>query len=415
MKLNPWAKIVFRVAVVLVALFSATYIFVLLRGKVIIINRLSNLTHKKVTIGYFDLKPPLNLVINNLNIEGLANIDTIYISVSIPSLLTGKIALNNTRIIKPVLTIERKNGKENNVSLVNTVKTAAAPAIPQSSPTLAPVVVAKKHKQRVRFKRFNIKDGKINFVDHTVKGDSIKITLKDINFNLNNVYVFPSTTITTFDLKGNIPWSVGKEEGKINAEGWINFAKKDMLATLKIEGIDGVYLHPYYSNWVDLEKARIESARLAFTSNIHGLDNNVTADCHLDLTDIVRKPRGPEESAEKAEKLTDAVLDIFKTMNQGKVVLDFTIRTKMDRPEFGFGNIKMAFEEKLSQARAGSGFKPLDILMLPGKILEGGVKGMTGFSKAVIDGTFAVGYEFRKAASRTFGNPPTPKPEPEKK
>lgn len=412
--MKTWAKILFRIAVVTTILFSASYIFILLRGKAIIIKRVGELTHKKVTIGYFDLKPPFNIVIKNLNIEGLANVDSIFISPSIPSLLTGKIALNNAKIIKPELTFERNVVTQSSVPAVSVTQSpvvSAAPAVP-----LAPAVsvtAQRKLPRRLTFKRLSIKDGKINLIDHTAGKDGIKITLKNINFNLNNLYMFPSTTITNFDLKGNIPWEQGKEEGKINVEGWINFAKKDMLASLKIEGIDGIYLYPYYSNWVDLEKARIESASLSFNSSIQALNNNVTADCHLELTDIVRKPRAPEESAENAEKITDAVLDIFKTMNQGKVVLDFTIRTKMDRPEFGFGNIRMAFEEKLSQARASSGFKPQDVLMFPGKLLEGGVKGMTDFSKAVIDGIFAVGNELKKAVKDTVVK--TPKSEPQKK
>lgn len=412
--MKRWAKILFRVAIALAIFLSATYIFVLLRGKAIIIKKLEELTHKKVTIGYFDLKPSLNLVIKNLSVSGLANVDTIFISPSIPAFLTGKIALSNVRIIKPELILERNHGQANNVSLVNAaevVSIPAAPAVP--SVPAVPSAIEKKRFPRVSFKRFSINDGRVNFTDHTVGKEGINIMVTGINFNLNNIYVFPATTITSFDLKGNIPWQEGKEEGKISADGWINFAKKNMLAVLKIEGIDGIYLYPYYENWVDLKKARIESARLAFNSNIHGLNNNVTAECHLELTDIMRNPRSPEESAEKAEKITDAVLDIFKTMDQGKVVLDFTIRTKMDRPEFGFGNIRMAFEEKLLHAREGSGLKPQNFLMLPGKILEGGVKGMTGFSKAVIDGTFAVGNELKKAVTDTFIKGPKPEPEKE--
>jgi hypothetical protein len=160
---------------------------------------------------------------------------------------------------------------------------------------------------------------------------------------------------------------------------------------------------------VDLEKARIEKATLNFISTIHGLNNNVTADCHLELADIVRKPRSPEDSPEreKAEQIADAVLDLFRAMNQGKIVLDFIIRTKMDRPEFGFKSVKSAFEEKLALAsKANGSFQPQDLLMLPGKLLEGAVKGATDFSKAVIEGTFAVGNQLKKSVEDTFKKEP---------
>lgn len=390
-------KILITTIIVLTLLFSAAYIFIALKGKVLIIKRLEDLTHKKVSVGYFDLTPPLNLTLKNLNIEGLTKVESVFISPSIPYLITGNIALNKVMIVRPDITFER-----------NPPILTELPATTEGS-KVTPTTAAqpkKKRFPRLILKRLNIKEGKINFIDHTVGTQGIKIVVKDINFNLTNLNASPLSVITNFELKGRLPWQQGKEEGKIGAEGWLNFSKKDMQATLKIEDIDGIYLYPYYSQWVDLEKARIESAKLNFISNINGLNNNVTAECHLELTDIVRKPRSPEEPEEKAEKIASAVLDIFKALNQGKIVLDFTIRTKMDRPEFGFGNIKMAFEDKLAKAQAGSGFKAEDVLMLPGKLLEGMVKGATDFSKAVIDGTFAVGNEVKKAVEDTFKKEP---------
>ncbi|MBI4982731.1 MAG: hypothetical protein HZC15_06320 [Candidatus Omnitrophica bacterium] len=103
--------------------------------------------------------------------------------------------------------------------------------------------------------------------------------------------------------------------------------------------------------------------------------------------------------------MTDAVLDYFKALDQGKITLDFIFKTKMDRPEFSFSNIKMAFEDKLAVAR-GKGFKPQDVLLLPTKLLEGSVKGATELSKAVIDGTFAVGNELKKAVEEVFRKEP---------
>jgi hypothetical protein len=274
-----------------------------------------------------------------------------------------------------------------------------------------PAATEEKNKKRMRFiaKRIKISEGRIDFIDLTAGTGGIRIALKDINFNLRNLFAFPSSVITSFNLNAKIPWEKGRDEGVIEAEGWLNFAKKDMQATLNIKDIDGIYLYPYYSDWVDLEKARIQSAKLNFTSDIHGLSNNVTALCHLELTDIVRKPLEEGQSEEKASKVTAAVLDIFRTLNQGKVVLDFTIRTKMDRPEFSFTNIKMALEDKLHQGGTADTFEPQDVLLLPSKFWEEVVKYATKFSKVVIDSSFMVGNEIKKSVEDIF------KKEPEKK
>ncbi|MBI4706374.1 MAG: DUF748 domain-containing protein [Candidatus Omnitrophica bacterium] len=370
--------------------FAIIYVFLAFKGKAVIVSELEKLTKKKVTVGYFGIAFPLNLEIKNLNIEGLANVGTINISPSLVYLLAGKIALNKVLIEDPDFSFEGK--------------------VPGAADIIAaPLADVKKEEEdvektvplRLIIKKLIIKDGRIQFTDHGVSKEGLKFTVKDINLNLSNLYMYPVSVITNFELSGRIPWRKGEEEGKIEASGWINLYKKDIQVALSIRDIDGIYFYPYYSNWVDLEGARIEKAKLYFLSNVQGLNNNVTVDCHLELADIVRKPHEGSESKEKAERITDAVLGYFKALDQGKITLDFTFKTKMDRPEFSFSNIKMAFEDKLAVAR-GKGFKPQDVLMLPTKLIEGSVKGATELSKAVIDGTFAVGNELKKAVEEVF-------------
>ena len=78
----------------------------------------------------------------------------------------------------------------------------------------------------------------------------------------------------------------------------------------------------------------------------------------------------------------------------------------MDRPEFGFGNIRMAFENKVAQARSSLGFGSKDVLMFPTKLVEGTVKRTTDLSKAVIDGTVALSKEFMSAIEAAFKKEP---------
>jgi len=372
-------------------LFSALYLFMMVKGKAVLESRIKELTKKEVTIGSFRMSAPLNAEIKELDIKGLAKIERIFVSPSITRLVMGRIVLNKVDIIRPEINFER----------------GAAVASQASDAGIKEPKTKKKKKfpKGPDFRSLNIKEGRIYFSDHTVGPNGIRITVKDINLELTNAYIFPVSTISNFVLTGVIPWQEGKKEGSISLNGWLNLRKKDMQASLKIESIDGVYLYPYYSNWVDLEKAGIESANLNFTSDINGLNNNITAECHLELTDIVRKPTSPGEGEEKAAKIANGVLDIFRALNQGKVVLDFTIRTKMDKPQFGFADIKMAFEEKLNHAR-GNGFAIQNFLLLPARLLTGTVKGATDFSRAVIEGTFAVGNEFKRAIQDTFKTEP---------
>ena len=381
------------VIISLAVIFTTLYLFVAMMGQAILTKELESLTHRKVTIGYFSITPSLKLEIKALEIQGIAKLRSVYLSPSLIGLLRGKLILNQLTLTNPEFFLTKFPEEITNTS-VSTV--AIVP----------PVVKASEPKKNISLPfgivRFNIKDGELTFIDQTVSSGSIKIVVKDINSTISNLYFYPNSSVTDFRFKAIIPWKDKEDQGKIEFAGWANFLKKDIRATLKVNDIDAVYLYPYYSYWVDLDKARIEKAKLNFSSEIHGLNNNVTLDCHLELTDMVRKPLAIGESEEKASKVTSIVLDRFKGMDSGKVELNFAIRTKMDSPQFGFDNFKMAFENKIMRGRSTSGFKLQDTVMFPVKMVEGGVKSFMDLSRAMIDGVFAIGNELNGSTGEMF-------------
>ncbi|MDD5477638.1 MAG: DUF748 domain-containing protein [Candidatus Omnitrophica bacterium] len=402
--MKNWKKI-FKIIAIVVIFFTLAYAFFLMEARNVIAAKIERACGHKTTIGSLDIKPPLNLEIRDLAIEGLLKASYIYVSPSIPGFLIGRIALNKVKIVSPQLTYQRipapVPAQDSGAPVVETVPTVA-PA-PEPAPTVAPA--AQNKVLPIIIKNLKVYSGLLNFIDSTATSGSIKFKIKDIYFYATNLSTVSTDAVTNFGLKGNISWNTGEPDGKLLAQGWINSHKKDMLATLKIENIDAIVFYPYYSTWVDLGKARIEKAKLNFSSNIKGVNNEVAAVCHLELADIVRKVRLPEEKQQKAERLTDAVLDMFKTMNQGKVVLDFTLHTKMNQPVFGFGDIKSAFEGKLMQGRARAGLRPQDMLLLPGKMLQNGFKSGVDFSNAAIDGVFAVGNGIKKFFEEAINKP----------
>jgi len=383
--MKDWKKI-FKITVIIVVTFSLVYVLALVFARMFLVNKLKALTNKKVSITSLMLRPPFMLEARGLSVEGVGRAERISVSPSILYLIIGRIAFNRIEVIRPEVTYERLAVQVTGSGPETKIENAQASDTAQPASGGFPPLV---------FKRVIVRSGKLNFVDHTAEPRQIRVTIKDIDLDLSNFYTYPSKAVTRFNLNGNIPWQPGNPDGKVAFKGWVDFYKKNMQAELSVENIDGIALYPYYATWVDLEKARIEKAKLNFKSNIKGVNNDVDAVCRLELTDIVRKPRPPEETQEKAERITDAVLDMFKSMNQGKVMLDFTLHTKMDRPEFGFGNIKSAFEGKLRDARKGGGFKLENALALPGKAIEGGVRGGMNLSRAVFDGVFAVGNEIK--------------------
>ena len=388
--MKNWKKIFIGIAVVVISL-NCVYAFLIIKAKFILADKLESAFGRKVSIGELKLKPPLNLELIDLDVEGLVNIGYIYISPSIPNLLAGKLALNKVRIVRPKISCERKLP-----SVSALTDNAVIPNKPEAQKPKEEAPVPAKDNLKLVIKSLKVRSGEVDFLDHTADLRNVTVVIKNIDLNLTNLYTYPVDVVADFNLTGRLPWKSGEPDGKIFLEGWVNPYKKNMLANLKIEDIDAIAFYPYYSTWVNLEKARIDKAKLNFKSKIKGENNDIAAQCHLELADIVRKARAPEEPQQKAERLTDAVLDMFKAMNQGQVVLDFTLHTKMDRPQFGFGNIKSAFEGKLMQARTNSGLRPQDMLLWPGKMLQGGIKSGSDLTKAAVDGVFALGNGLKK-------------------
>jgi len=386
--MKNWKKI-FKIIAIVVIAFSLAYSIILLAAKTIIAKKIEKATGLKTTISSLNILPPFNIQVRGFEINGLIKVGRIHLAPSIRSLLFGRLAFNKVMISGPELTYQR------NPPPVEPVKESTGAVVETLNQPVVPVATQNKSLP-VIIKSLKIYSGRLNFIDTTAASGKISVLIKDINFYITNLSTSGTKGVSNFDLKGNLSWNTGEPDGKIFLQGWVDLYKKDILATLKIEDIDAIVFYPYYSTWVDLEKARIQKAKLNFNCDIKGVNNDVAADCHLELADMVRKVRLLEEPQLKAERLTDAVLDMFKSMDQGKVVLDFVLHTKMNQPEFGFANIKSAFEGKLMQARAGSGLRPQDMLSWPGHWLQNGIKTGTDLSNAVIDGVLDLSNGIKK-------------------
>jgi len=378
------------------------------KGTPFIASRLETLTHKKVTIGSLVITPTLKFGFNDVNIEGMFKARRILVTPSFLLLVTGNIGFNEIIAIDPEFTYEKFPVSIPQEDLQGPVIVDTGVVVEPVAEPVVPEIIPEASKERKRlplvFKHINIIGGKVIFIDHTVGAEGIRLVVENVSIKVSNLPLVPRPMITRFEIKGIIPWQAGEEKGRISAEGWIDLHKKDMHATLNIVGIDGVYLHPYYSQFASVQKASIERAKLDFTSKINGLNNEIAAECHFELRDIVFRERTAEEGKEgKEEKIAKAVFKFFQSLDNGKIVLDFTYRTKMTRPQLGLTPVVGAVEDKLT-----SGIKekkqPIigNIFVLPVKILEGAVKASADLSKAVISGTVAIGKELKDATKASF-------------
>ncbi|MCM8763191.1 MAG: DUF748 domain-containing protein [Candidatus Omnitrophica bacterium] len=395
-------KNIFKIFLALILLlfisFVCLHIFINLKGKSLLTAKLQQTFKRKTEIGRLSTTFPLNIYLKGVEVEGLFKIDEVYARVGVFAIFRRNFKLSLLKLSQPEVNVKIHPKTPIYTPVVNT----------ESSLPAAAILESKKEFSQKEFAlpgfwigHLVIKDGKINFTHKISKDKSIFIVIKDINARIENLNLTPDgSQITRFKISGKIPWGEDAYVGKMESSGWINLLKKDIDATIKITDIDGVHLYPYYSKWVDLEKARIEKAKLNFSSEIKGQNNDVIADCHLELTDIVRRPLAADKSEEKAAKIADAVLDIFRALNEGKIVLDFKIKTKLDYPRFSFEDIKEAMEKKISLGRKTTNFD--QIALLPANLIRSTVRGFTGMFRAVFDSVLITGREFSKTLKDTL-------------
>jgi len=395
-------KILLTILVIFILAVAGLHLYVHLKGKAFLIEKLQDVFKREVTVRSLKVHSPFNIIVKKIEAKDLFKIEKAFI-------IGGAIDIFRKDFILYKIRLE---GLEVNLA---TAKKAVTPTPPESTqPESAPLASAATAAAgpsinfpfaQLYIKKLIINKGIFNFTDTNAAENGVKVTVKDLNIDVENInFPIRSSNIINFSIKGRMPWQEGAQEGKIEAEGWLNLFKKDMLATLKIVDFDAIYLYPYYSKWVDLEKARIEKAKLQFSANLQSLNNDLSGECNLELTDIVFTPRPPEQEQEKAERIAVAVLGKLSEMDQGKYVLTFPIKTKMDRPEFNFDLIRNAFEQKITQGRNQGGINASagQVLKLPVTLLEGTFKGATDITKSVIVGTINAGKELANAVFNPF-------------
>ncbi|MCU0652144.1 MAG: DUF748 domain-containing protein [Candidatus Omnitrophica bacterium] len=397
-------KIIFIVLLIFVIGFISLHILVNIKGKALLAEKLSQAFGREVKIESLNTSFPFGLRIKNIEAAGLFHIDELIAGGGAIDIFRRSFKLSSLKLTRPVINLLRPAALKKAYPLQ-----PAQPIAVQRN--ISAVAQPKKFSAPSFFVgKLVISDGLINFTDKSLGDRELKVKIKEINFKVYNLSVKNDTLqASSFKFSGKVPWQEGQVEGKIEAEGWCNLARKDMKAMVKINDIDGVYLYPYYAQWLDLEKVRIQSAKLQFRSDISSENNNLAAKCHLELSDVVRKSRPVEELSEREERMADAVMDAFKVQDQGKIILDFTYRTKMDRPEFKFGVVKSAFENKLALGLKENSLKLKDLARFPAKLLKGTAKGATDLSKAAISGTASLGRGIKEIFAAAFKKEPKEK------
>ena len=286
------------------------------QGKALLSKKLSRLITKDVEVGALYIMPPFSISVNNFKIEGLLSVDKIKVEPSITGLFLSKFGLNNLTIVKPKVSIIRLEDSTFNFSdLIDTIQSIQS---------------KNRQKSKLAFfiKEAALKDVTLSFEDK----------IRESGFDIEAGEISAITSLWNLKTRINLDAQAlsrqGDNIGKIKANGWLNFLKKDMDATLSLEDVDAAYFSNFFSSPF---LSRVQSGTLLFSAKMVSKNNDLTIDCHLDTGDLTFfKESSLLDIGDKSEVLagifSGTILDTLTGAGAASGVFNFSIHTKFDRP-----------------------------------------------------------------------------------
>lgn len=312
-------KIVGRILIALLAVCVLFIIllgvFISLYGKELLTGQIEKSLKRKVNIKNVVFSLPLSVAMVDLSIDNFLTAEKVSFSINPLGFLAGRVVLGDLRFIKPAVTLELSAGGELNLPKL------------QNKGKIPPLLVT----------ALIIEDGALAFTDKKISPDGYKTILKELNLKIYKADPLPLSLRLKYKISAIFVDPQGKKLGNVRGSGWVDFGPRDMDGNLEIPALDIVHFTPYYGNFISEKK--LLSAKLNFNALLKAKHNDLTAECHLEITDVVYLKDEPSKDQEKIPDIFGSALDLFANA-QGNIILDFTIKTKLDNPRLSISKLK---------------------------------------------------------------------------
>lgn len=314
-------KIIVWVLIITGALVLSSTLLIFLFGKDILVSQIERNLKTRSSIGSLYFWPPTRFRVHKLKIGDLFYAREVSFSVNPLGFLAGKIILDGLTITEPQVTLEQSaEGKLNLPQLAEKGK----------SPNLIPTGIV-------------ITNGKFIFTDRKVSAAGFNTVIDKFNFYLTKANPIPLSLRANYGFSGIVTDINYKVLGRLGGEGWLDFGLKDMDGYLEIKDLDAVHFQPYYGNFISERK--LLAAAVNLRADLKSKSNDLSAKCHFELANLAYE--APAAQEEKPTIFSNS-LDLF-TNDQGKIILDFTLRTRFDQPSFNIRKFRSAVTKAAGQ------------------------------------------------------------------
>lgn len=353
---------------ILILLFSIFVLFIIsvclyvrVNGRTIILTELEKKFGVKAGISGFHVGFPLSIVVKDFVVKDKIHVDKITIVPSLFGFLKGDIVLNSCVLDKPHLKITRETNETFDFGVISykPAEIAEKPASAQETVLQKNAVVVShlskkpKHARNFYLKRLKIKNAVIDFVDKaTGSGEDFCLRLDEFNVNIFQAS-FLSLSKMRLSAQGQLKSRQGVAVGSVELLGWFDYPDRDMDMKMQLKDARLAYLGPYYMKFF---KEELESGNMLLSADLKSNHNALKADCHVELDNIAFKNNEGSAGKNNVSAGDFAALAFDSILStQGRMIFDFSIQTKMDRPRFENARFKGTFFENGMKAILSQG------------------------------------------------------------
>ena len=352
------------IAILLVssAALIASYIFLRINGKAIVTEKLSEALHRKVTMTDIRLSFPLGLYIKNFQIQDCLSTREARVNLSPLAILNNHVRFSSFHLVEPVILLQKTADGRFTFGEIQGEKAAAADSSAVVTPPASsdiPAIIKQAEQKRGDLKflvgRLLITNGQVKFVDYSVEGEPFRFTVNEINLKASKFSYPVDKMDTKFDFSAVVAnLNPDLPAGKMESGGSVNFDKKNMLAKIQIENLDGSLFKPFYKD---------------FLTDVRGVTVNLSSELVSKNNDMMVKGRlaikshpVPKDPAEDSGSFSveDFILKGLQASG-AEIVTNFQFKTKMDSfridsiPFSGTVRQTQAEEQKEQAAPAAAG------------------------------------------------------------
>jgi hypothetical protein len=297
-------------------------VYVAVNGRGILLSELEKNLGVKAQVGSLKILFPDTIVAEDVKLSETLGVKRVEVTPSLLGLLSGNMVFNAIILDGSQATITRNPDNSFDFGLGQI-------EVPHPAR-----LGGKKKPLRFYVNKLNIRDSRVTFVDKGLADGSASVIRCLLDLECRRPSLLQILRMQ-FKGQGRLTLENGDPLGLIFFDGWVEPLARNMDAEAVLSEVRLSGLRPYYKKYF---KKEVKSGDVGLTIRAASKDNDLLADCHLELARV--KFKEPETAVGIAQEPVKGAFDFASLAadsflsRDGGLALDFSVRTKMDRPRF---------------------------------------------------------------------------------